>query len=108
MDYFYVDISTELGESLTTYVQAMDETAAEYQARMAFVNGELECEGTQIVYICAYRADGKQKSPYAAYMKFVEYREITQKIELRLFHSLVVRWCTAKVHSYIIYFGGML
>lgn len=26
MDYFYVDISTELGESLTTYVQAMDET----------------------------------------------------------------------------------
>ena len=22
MDYFYVDISTELGESLTTYVQA--------------------------------------------------------------------------------------
>lgn len=37
MDYFYVDISTELGESLTTYVQAMDETAAEYQARMAFV-----------------------------------------------------------------------
>ena len=42
MDYFYVDISTELGESLTTYVQAMDETAAEYQARMAFVNGELE------------------------------------------------------------------
>ena len=52
----YVDISTELGESLTTYVQAMDETAAEYQARMAFVNGELECEGTQIVYICAYRA----------------------------------------------------
>ena len=47
MDYFYVDISTELGESLTTYVQAMDETAAEYQARMAFVNGELECEGTQ-------------------------------------------------------------
>ena len=33
MDYFYVDISTELGESLTTYVQAMDETAAEYQAR---------------------------------------------------------------------------
>jgi len=56
MDYFYVDISTELGESLTTYVQAMDETAAEYQARMAFANGELECEGTQIISICAYRA----------------------------------------------------
>lgn len=36
MDYFYVDISTELGESLITYVQAMDETATEYQARMAF------------------------------------------------------------------------
>ena len=30
MDYFYVDISTELGESLITYVQAMDETATEY------------------------------------------------------------------------------
>lgn len=56
MDYFYVDISTELGESLTTYVQAMDETAAEYKARRAFANGELECEGTQIIYICAYRA----------------------------------------------------
>lgn len=56
MDYFYVDISTELGESLITYVQAMDETATEYQARMAFVNGVPECEGTQIVYICAYLA----------------------------------------------------
>ena len=56
MDYFYVDIQTELGESLITYVQAMDETATEYQARMAFVNGVPECEGTQIVYICAYWA----------------------------------------------------
>lgn len=88
MDYFYVDISTELGESLTTYVQAMDETAAEYQARMAFVNGELECEGTQVRRLFTsvlIGHEGKRKSP-----------------------SLLVRGCTAKVHFDIMYFGGML
>jgi len=56
MDFFYVDIETELGESLTYYVEAMDETHAEELASIAFGNGELECMGMQIVSIYAYRA----------------------------------------------------
>lgn len=38
MDYFYVDIETELGEMLTYYVAAMDETHAEELATIAFEN----------------------------------------------------------------------
>lgn len=56
MDFYYVDIQTELGEWLTTYVQAMDEADAEQRASIAFENGEMECMGAQIAYICAYRA----------------------------------------------------
>ena len=56
MDYFYVDIETELGEMLTYYVAAMDEAHAEELATIAFENGEIECMGIQIVSIYAYRA----------------------------------------------------
>ena len=56
MDYFYVDIETELGELLTYYVAAMDETHAEELATIAFENREIECMGIQIVSIYAYRA----------------------------------------------------
>lgn len=51
MDYFYVDIETELGEMLTYYVAAMDEAHAEELATIAFENGEIECMGIQIVSI---------------------------------------------------------
>ena len=56
MDYFYVDIETELGEMLTYYVAAMDVAQAEDFATAAFENGEIECMGIQIVSIYAYRA----------------------------------------------------
>lgn len=56
IDYFYVDIETELGEMLTYYVAAMDEAQAEDFATTAFENGEIECMGIQIVSIYAYRA----------------------------------------------------
>lgn len=56
IDYFYVDIETELGEMLTYYVAAMDEAQAEDFATAAFENEEIECMGIQIVSIYAYRA----------------------------------------------------
>lgn len=56
IDYFYVDIETELGEMLTYYVAAMDEAQAEDFATAAFENGEIECMGIQIVSIYAHRA----------------------------------------------------
>ena len=56
MDYFYVDIETELGEMLTYYVAATDEAQAEDFATAAFENVEKECMGFQIVSIYAYRA----------------------------------------------------
>ena len=56
MDYFYVDIETELGEMLTYYVTAMDEAQAEDFATAAFEKGEIVCMGIQIVSIYAYRA----------------------------------------------------
>ena len=56
MDYFDVQIETELGEMLSYYVAAMDETHAEELATIAFENGEIECMGIQIVSIYAYRA----------------------------------------------------
>lgn len=56
MDYFYVDIETELGEMFTYYVAAMDEAHAEELATIAFENREIECMGIQIVSIYAYRA----------------------------------------------------
>lgn len=56
MDYFYVDMETELGESLTYYVEAMDEAHAEELAAIAFENEEIECMGMQIASIYAYQA----------------------------------------------------
>ena len=41
MDYFYVDIETELGEMLTYYVAAMDEAQAEDFATAAFGFGSV-------------------------------------------------------------------
>lgn len=55
MDYFDVQIETELGEMVSYYVAAMDEAQAEDFAA-AFENGEIECMGIQIVSIYAYRA----------------------------------------------------
>ena len=56
MDYFYVDIETELGEMLTYYVAATDEAQAEDFATAAVENGEIECMGIQSVSIYAHRA----------------------------------------------------
>lgn len=56
MDYFDVQIETELGEMVSYYVAAMDEAQAEDFAAAAFENGEIECMGIQIVKIYALRA----------------------------------------------------
>ena len=56
MDYFDVQIETELGEMVSYYVAATDEAQAEDFATAAFENGEIECMGIQIVSIYAYRA----------------------------------------------------
>ena len=45
MDYFDVQIETELGEMVSYYVAAMDEAQAEELATIAFENGEIECLG---------------------------------------------------------------
>lgn len=56
MDYFDVQIETELGEMVSYYVAATDEAQAEDLATAAFENGEIECMGIQIVSIYAHRA----------------------------------------------------
>lgn len=56
MDYFDVQIETELGEMVSYYVAATDEAQAEDFATAAFENGEIECMGLQIVSIYAHRA----------------------------------------------------